>query len=53
MYSEGNGSGSVFGIERRSEKEARSLQTTVMQSLTKASKFQVSSGKNFTSKFYM
>lgn len=29
----------------------RSLQTTVMQSLMKASKCQVSCGKNFTSKF--
>lgn len=47
----GNGSDSGFENERRSEKEGRSLQTTVTQSLTKASKFLVSFGKNCTSRF--
>lgn len=47
----GSGSGSDSESERRSEKEGRSLRTTVMPNLMKASKFLVSSGKNSTSRF--
>lgn len=46
----GDGSGNVFEKGRRREKWVRSLQTTVMKNLTKASKCLASSGKNFSSK---
>lgn len=49
-HSLGDGSDNVFEKGRQRKKEGRSLQMTVMKNLMKASKYLVSSGKNFLSK---